>query len=65
VRATLKGQLFWYRNPGNHQILMEALAISDEAEVKDIWEERTRRASEIAQIGRATDEAMQTEYRQG
>jgi hypothetical protein len=39
---------------------MEALAMSDEAEVKDIWQERTRRASEIAQIGRATEEAMQT-----
>ena len=60
VRATLKGQLFWYRNPETIKFLMEALAISDEAEVKDIWEERTRRASEIAQIGRATDEAMQT-----
>jgi hypothetical protein len=39
---------------------MEALAITDEAEGREIWEERTRRASEIAQIGRATDEAMQT-----
>lgn len=60
VRATLKGQLFWYRNPETIKFLMEALALSDEAEVKDIWEERTRRASPIAQIGRATDEAMVT-----
>lgn len=60
VRATLKGQLFWYRNPETIKFLMEALAMSDEAEVKDIWEERTRRASEIAQIGRATEEAMLT-----
>ena len=60
VRATLKGQLFWYRNPETIKFLMEALALSDEAEVKDIWEERTRRASEVAQIGRATEEAMLT-----
>jgi ABC-type nitrate/sulfonate/bicarbonate transport system substrate-binding protein len=60
VRGTLKGQLFWYRNPETIKFLMEALALSDEAEVKDIWQERTRRASEIAQIGRATEEAMQT-----
>ena len=60
VRATLKGQLFWYRNPETIKFLMEALAMSDEAEVKDIWEERTRRASAIAQMGRATEEAMQT-----
>jgi len=58
VRATLKGQLFWYRNPETIKFLMEALALSDEAEVRDIWEERTRRASEIAQIGRATEDAM-------
>ena len=60
VRATFKGQLFWYRNPETIKFLMEALALSDEAEVKDIWEERIRRASEIAQIGRATEEAMVT-----
>lgn len=60
VRATLKGQLFWYRNPETIKFLMEALALSDETEVRDIWEERTRRASEIAQIGRATEEAMLT-----
>jgi hypothetical protein len=39
---------------------MEALAVSDEAEAKEIWEERVRRASEIAQAGRATEEAMAT-----
>lgn len=60
VRATLKGQLFWYRNPETIKFLMEAVGITDEAEGRDIWEERVRRASEIAQIGRATDEAMQT-----
>jgi ABC-type nitrate/sulfonate/bicarbonate transport system substrate-binding protein len=60
VRATLKGQLFWYRNPETIKFLMEALALSDEAEVKEIWEERVRRASEIAQAGRATEEAMAT-----
>ena len=60
VRATLKGQLFWYRNPETIKFLMESLALSDEAEGKEIWEERVRRASEIAQVGRATDEAMAT-----
>jgi ABC-type nitrate/sulfonate/bicarbonate transport system substrate-binding protein len=60
VKATLKGQLFWYRNSETIKFLMEALALSDEAEARDIWEERTRRASEIAQIGRATEEAMLT-----
>ena len=60
VRATLKGQLFWYRNPETIKFLMEALALSDEAEAREVWEERVRRASEIAQVGRATDEAMAT-----
>jgi ABC-type nitrate/sulfonate/bicarbonate transport system substrate-binding protein len=60
VRATLKGQLFWYRNPETIKFLMESLALSDEAEAKEIWEERVRRASEIAQAGRATEEAMAT-----
>jgi ABC-type nitrate/sulfonate/bicarbonate transport system substrate-binding protein len=60
VRTNLKAQLFWYRNPETVNFLMEALALTDEAEARDIWEERTRRASEIAQIGRATEEAMQT-----
>ena len=39
---------------------MEALALSDEAEVKEIWEERIGRASESAQAGRATEEVMAT-----
>jgi hypothetical protein len=39
---------------------MEALGVSDEAEAKEVWEERVRRASEIAQAGRATEEAMAT-----
>jgi ABC-type nitrate/sulfonate/bicarbonate transport system substrate-binding protein len=60
VRATLKGQLFWYRNPETTKFLMEALAVSDESEAKEIWEERVRRASDIAQGGRATEEAMAT-----
>ena len=60
TKATLKGQLFWYRNPETVKFLMEALAISDEAAARDIWVERTKRASEIAQVGRATNEAMLT-----
>ncbi len=60
VKATLKGQLFWYRNPETVKFLMEALAMSDEAAAREIWIERTKRASEIAQVGRATNEAMVT-----
>jgi ABC-type nitrate/sulfonate/bicarbonate transport system substrate-binding protein len=60
TKATLKGQLFWYRNPETVKFLMEALAISDEAAAREIWVERTKRASEIAQLGRATNEAILT-----
>ena len=36
TKATLKGQLFWYRNPETVKFLMEALAISDEAAAREI-----------------------------
>ena len=60
IKATLKGQLFWYRNPETVKFLMEALAMSDEVATREIWEERAKRASDIARVGRATEEAMVT-----
>jgi ABC-type nitrate/sulfonate/bicarbonate transport system substrate-binding protein len=60
VKATLKGQLFWYRNPETVKFLMEVLVISDEGSAREIWQERVKRGSEIAQMGGATEEAMVT-----
>ncbi|MBI2987932.1 MAG: ABC transporter substrate-binding protein [Deltaproteobacteria bacterium] len=60
VKATLKGQLFWYRNPETVKFLMEVQALSDEGLAREIWRERTKRGSEIAQMGRATEEDMVT-----
>jgi ABC-type nitrate/sulfonate/bicarbonate transport system substrate-binding protein len=61
VKATLKGQLFFHRNPNEAvKFTMEVLRLSDPNEAREIWAERTKQASEIARIGRATDEAMVT-----
>jgi ABC-type nitrate/sulfonate/bicarbonate transport system substrate-binding protein len=59
VKATLKGQLFFHRNPNEAvKFIMEVLRLSDPNEAREIWAERTKQASEIARMGRASEEAM-------
>ena len=59
VRATLKGQIFYHRNMSEAaKFIMEALRINDLNEAKEIWRERDKQASELAQIGRASEEVM-------
>jgi len=61
VKATLKGQMFFHRNPNEAvKFVMEVLRLSDPNQAREIWAERTKQASEIAKMGRATDEAMTT-----
>jgi NitT/TauT family transport system substrate-binding protein len=61
VKATLKGQLFYHRNPDEAaKFIMEVLRISDFNEAKEIWRERDKQASELAKIGRASEEVMMT-----
>ena len=59
VRATLKGQLFYHRNPNEAaKFIMEVLRISNFNDAKEIWLERDKQASELAKIGQASDEVM-------
>ena len=59
VKATLKGQLFYHRNANEAtKFVMEVLRIADFNEAKEIWRERDKQASDIAKIGRATEDAM-------
>jgi ABC-type nitrate/sulfonate/bicarbonate transport system substrate-binding protein len=61
VKATLKGQLFYHRNPNESaKFIMEVLRIADFNEAKEIWRERDKQASDIAKVGRATEEVMTT-----
>jgi NitT/TauT family transport system substrate-binding protein len=61
VKATLKGQLFYHRNPNEAaKFIMEVLRINDLNEAKEIWRERDKQASDIAKTGRASEEVMTT-----
>jgi ABC-type nitrate/sulfonate/bicarbonate transport system substrate-binding protein len=61
VKATLKGQMFYHRNPNEAaKFIMEVLRINDLNEAKEIWRERDKQASDIAKIGRASEEVMVT-----
>ena len=61
VKATLKGQLFYHRNPNEAaKFIMEVLRIADFNEANEIWRDRDKQASDLAKIGRATEEAMTT-----
>jgi hypothetical protein len=59
VKATLKGQLFFHRN-GNEatKFVMEVLRLTHANEAAEFWTERTKQATELAKIGRASDEAL-------
>jgi ABC-type nitrate/sulfonate/bicarbonate transport system substrate-binding protein len=59
VKATLKGQLFYHRNANESaKFIMEVLRINDLNDAKEIWRERDKQASDLAQVGRASEEVM-------
>ena len=59
VKATLKGQIFYHQNPNEAaKFIMEALRISDFKEAQEIWRERDKQASDLAKMGRASEEVM-------
>jgi ABC-type nitrate/sulfonate/bicarbonate transport system substrate-binding protein len=61
VKATLKGQLFFHRNPNEAiKFIMEVLRLPNVDQAREVWSERTKQASELAKIGRASDEALAT-----
>lgn len=61
VRATLKGQIFYHRNQNEAaKFIMEVLRIADLTEAKEIWRERDKQASDLAKVGRASEEVMTT-----
>src|SRR5438309_77365 len=61
VKATLKGQIFYHRNMNEAaKFIMEVLRINDFNEAKEIWRERDKQASDLAQVGRASEEVMTT-----
>lgn len=61
VKATLKGQIFYHRNANEAaKFIMEVLRINDFNEAKEIWRDRDKQASDLAKIGRASEEVMKT-----
>ena len=61
VKATLKGHLYFHRNPNQTvKFIMEVLRLTNASEAREIWRERAKQASELAQVGRASDEALTT-----
>ena len=61
VKATLKGQILFHRNPNEAtKFVMEVLRMSDVNEAREVWRQRDKQASELAKIGRASEEALTT-----
>ena len=61
VKATLKGHLFFHRNPKEAvKFIMEVAGLANLDDAKEVWSERTKQASELAQVGRASEEALMT-----
>ena len=61
VKATLKGQIVFHRNPKEAvKFIMEVARLPNLDDAKEVWSERTKQASELAQMGRASDEALMT-----
>lgn len=59
VKATLKGQLFFHNNPNEAtKFMMEALRLTDFNQAREIWSDRSRQSSDLAKIGRASEETM-------
>jgi ABC-type nitrate/sulfonate/bicarbonate transport system substrate-binding protein len=61
VKATLKGHLYFHRNANETvKFIMEVMRMSNANEAREIWTARVKQASELAQVGRASDEALMT-----
>ena len=61
VKATLKSHMFFHRNPKEAvRFIMEVAGLSNLDEAKEVWSERVKQASELAQAGRASDDALMT-----
>ena len=61
VKATLKGHLFFHRNVRETlKFIMEVVRLPNLNEAQEIWQERHKQASELAQLGRASEEALAT-----
>jgi ABC-type nitrate/sulfonate/bicarbonate transport system substrate-binding protein len=59
VKATLKGQLFFHRSPSEAtKFVMETLRLTDLNEAREVWQERTKQSSDLAKVGRASEEVM-------
>ncbi|MSP39050.1 MAG: ABC transporter substrate-binding protein [Deltaproteobacteria bacterium] len=59
VKSTLKGHMYFHRNVNESvKFLMEVLRLKDFNEAKEIWRERDKQVSELAAIGRASEEVM-------
>jgi ABC-type nitrate/sulfonate/bicarbonate transport system substrate-binding protein len=59
VKATLKAQLFFHYNPNEAtKFVMEVLHLSNFNDARDIWSDRTKQSSDLAKIGRASEETM-------
>jgi len=59
VKATLKGQLFFHNNATEAtKFMMEALRLSDFEQAREIWSDRTKQSSDLAKIGRVSEETM-------
>jgi NitT/TauT family transport system substrate-binding protein len=59
VRATLKGQLFFYNNANEAtKFVMEVLRLPDFDQAREIWSDRVKQSSDLAKIGIASEETM-------
>ena len=59
VKATLKGQLVFHNNATEAtKFMMEVLRLSDFGQAQEIWSDRAKQSSDLAKIGRASEEAM-------
>lgn len=59
VKGTLKGQMFFHQNPNETiKFIMEELRLTNANEAREVWSERIKQASELAKVGRASDEAL-------
>ncbi len=59
VRATLKGQMVFHRNPNEAvKFIMEILRLNDVNEAREIHRQRDKEASDLAKISLASEESM-------
>lgn len=59
VRATLKGQMVFHRNANESiRFVMELLRLKDFNEAREIYNQRSKEASDLAKIGQASEPSM-------